>query len=417
MDQELFLPEKGRRWEQLQDEMKAMAKGDLDWRRGRHASYVWYADDNVEHVAREAYGMFMSENGLNTQAFPSLHRMENEVVAMVLSLLKGDAETTGHMTSGGTESIFLAVKAARDWARKHRPGIQQPEVVAPVSAHPALNKAAHYLGLRVKRVPTGPDFRADVDELSRACGPETIMMYASAPAYSVGVIDPVESIGEAALEHKLWLHVDACVGGILAPFVRELGYPVPLFDFSLPGVTSISADLHKSGYTGKGASTVLFRDKGLQEYARFTFDEWPTGGYTSLTFTGTRPGGAIASAWAVMKYLGREGYLKIADTVMETRKRFVGGLTRIDGIHILGEPDLWAVAYGSSKDDINLIANQMAREGWRISPVKDPPGIHMMITPVHVPYIDEYLGTLRRAVDFSRTGDKTDVRIEDTRYS
>jgi len=417
MVERVSMPMDGRSWEKLKIEMKEMARDDLDWRRGRHAAYVWHASEEVEHVAREAYGMFMNENGLNTRAFPSLRRMESEVVGMVLDLLNGGQLAAGHMTSGGTESIFLAIKAARDWARKYKSAVEHPEIVAPFSAHPSLNKAAHYLAMKVTRVSTGPDFRADVSALSQAVGPNTIMVYASAPAYSIGVIDPIGQIGQLAEERDLWFHVDACVGGVLGPFIRDLDYQVPRFDFSLPGVSSISADLHKSGYTGKGASTVLFRNQDLQEFTGFSFENWPTGQYATLNFTGTRPGGTIAAAWAVMNFLGRRGYLEIAKTVMETRRRFEDGLLQIDGMHLWGNPELWAVAYGSRTDDIVKIAEFLAEEGWGISPVKEPPGIHLMITPIHATFMDEYLSVLQKVVLSIRSGANLSANTKEIRYS
>jgi sphinganine-1-phosphate aldolase len=216
------LPERGRSWSELAREMTDLKRDDLDWRRGRHAAFVWHADEAVETVAREAYALFMTENGLGMRVFPSLRRMESDVVAMVANLVGGDASVVGHMTSGGTESIFLAAHAAREWARKHRPEITAPEIVAAFSAHPAIDKAAHYLGMGVVRVPTAADFRADVAAMAAAVTPRTVMCYASAPTYSLGVVDPVAALGALAAERGLWLHVDACVGGVLGPFVASL---------------------------------------------------------------------------------------------------------------------------------------------------------------------------------------------------
>jgi len=405
------LSTEGRSWDELKTAMMHLRRDDVDWRHGRHGAYVWYVSEDLERVAREAYGMFMAENGLGPRAFPSLRQMEEEVVGITLSLLQGE-DGAGQMTSGGTESVFLAAKAARDWARAQRPEITNPEVVAPFSAHPAINKAAHYLGLRVIRVPTGPDFRADVQAMSRAITPNTIMLYGSAPAYSLGVIDPIAEIGELAEKRGHWFHVDACVGGILGPFVRRLGYPVPIFDFSLPGVSSISADHHKSGYTAKGASTVLFRNSDLQKYSRYEFDDWPTGLYSNLTFTGTRPGGAIAAAWAVMNFLGEKGYLKIAETVMRARQRFEEGLTKISGFHVWGHPDLWAIAFGAEGYDILEVWKTMVARGWFLSPVRRPPGIHLMVTAVHELAIDECIAELKDAVARVREGQVTGSTAE-----
>jgi glutamate/tyrosine decarboxylase-like PLP-dependent enzyme len=320
------LPTTGRSWDEVRDELISMRGGDLDWRHGRHGAYVWYADDELEHVLREAYGMYLVENGLGLRVFPSIARMEQEVLEMVQSLLSGDDGTASIFSSGGTESIFLAMFALREWARATRPEVGVPEIVAPYSAHPALSKAAHILGM--KSTEPGrprPPRRPHGD--GSAIGPDTVAFYASAPTYSLGLIDPIEELGAVAERHGLWLHVDACVGGILAPAVRQLGYAVPAFDFAIAGVTSISADLHKSGYAAKPASTVNFRTKAHREYARYKMDDWPSGMYSSYTFTGTRPGGAIAAAWAGMQFLGESGY-RIAGSSMKAGS-VTSGLAKI----------------------------------------------------------------------------------------
>lgn len=392
------LAERGQSWDELKAQMAELRRDDLDWRRGRHSAYIWYADEQIEQVARDAFAMFMTENALGARVFPSLRRMEADVVAIAAGLLDGDDAVTGHMTSGGTESIFLAAKAARDWARATRPEVTRPAVVAPFSAHPGINKAAHYLGLDVIRVPVGEDFRADPMAMAAAITPETVMLYGSAPAYSLGVIDPIAELGRLAEARGLWLHVDACVGGVLAPFVRRLGYPVPEFGFRLPGIASISADLHKSGYAAKGASVILFRDDERRAFCGYEFEDWPSGLYFTPTFPGTRPGGAIAAAWAVLHYLGEAGYLRLAETVMRARDRFVEGLARIDGLHVWGEPDLWALAYGADGYDILAVADAMNARGWSVGRVREPRGIHVMLTPVHAPIIDEYLADLTASV-------------------
>lgn len=397
------LPREGRSWPELAQALRDLKRDDLDWRRGRHAAFVWHADDAVEQVAREAYALFMTENGLGLRVFPSLRRMETDVVAMVRHLLGGDAASSGDLTSGGTESIFLATHAARQWARLRRPEVTEPEIVAPWSAHPAVSKAAHYLGMKVLRVPVGDGFRADVAAMAAAITPRTVMLYGSAPTYSLGVIDPITELSDLARTHGLWLHVDACVGGILGPFVRALGHPVPEFGLALPGVTSVSADLHKSGYTAKGASVVLFRTAEHQAAGRYDFDDWPTGLYSVNTFTGTRPGGAIAAAWAVMNFLGEAGYRRIAATVMEAKAHLVEGLARIGGgLHVWGEPELWAVGFGSAGHDIFTVADQMTARGWSVGRIREPRGIHLMLTPVHAPIIDEYLADLARSVSEAR---------------
>ena len=407
----LELPERGRAWAEIRDEMVEMRGGDLDWRNGRHGAYVWYATDELEDVLRESFGMYMVENGLGIRVFPSIGRMEREVLGTVQGLLSGDDETASIFTSGGTESIFLAIFAAREWARANDRGGVQPEIVAAYSAHPALSKAAHMLGMKVVRVPQAADHRADPDAMRAALNPNTVALYASAPSYSLGLVDPVEEIGDIAQQHGLWFHVDACVGGILAPSIRQLGYAVPAFDLSVPGVTSISADLHKSGYVAKPASTVHFRNKGHREFARYTMDEWPSGVYSAYTFTGTRPGGAIAAAWAGMQFLGQSGYREIAGASMRAKEAMMAGLTGIPGVTVFGDPQLWAFAFGAAGVDMHRVAALMGKRGWMCGPTTQPNGIHMMPTPIHESVAADYVAAIAECIALVRDGDATDAKV------
>jgi len=386
-------------------EMEAARTRDVDWRRGRVGLYVHYAGDDVLAVAKEAYQRFFSENALGPKAFPSLKKFEDEVVDWTLDILHAPPAATGVMTSGGTESLFLALAAARDWARATRPSIVKPEIVVPWSAHPAFDKGAHYLGLVVKRTPLRDDFRADVDAMAAAVTPSTIFVAGSAPALPHGVIDAIPAIVQLARRHDLWCHVDACVGGFMAPFVKRAGYPISDFDFAIDGVTSISADLHKYGFTAKGASLLLLADRAMRQYLVFEFDNWPRGHYSSATFRGTRPGGAIASAWAVMRYLGADGYTRIARTTMEGRDRLIAGLRAIEGFDVVGEPELSVMGYGATGIDINAVAQQLGERGWFVSGMASPPGIHMgMLSPAHAAVVDEYLADLRSAVEAVKKG-------------
>jgi len=386
-------------------EMEAARTRDVDWRRGRVGLYVHYAGDDVLAVAKEAYQRFFSENALGPKAFPSLRKFEDEVVDWTLDILHAPPAATGVMTSGGTESLFLALAAARDWARATRPSIAKPEIVVPWSAHPAFDKGAHYLGLVVKRTPLRDDYRADLEAMAAAITPSTILVAGSAPALPHGVIDTIPAIAALARRHDLWCHVDACVGGFMAPFVKRAGYPISDFDFAIDGVTSISADLHKYGFTAKGASLLLLADAAMRQYLVFDFDNWPRGHYSSATFRGTRPGGAIASAWAVMRYLGADGYTKIARTTMEGRDRLIAGLRAIDGFDVVGRPELSVMGYGATGIDINAVAQQLGERGWFVSGMASPPGIHMgMLSPAHAAVVDEYLADLRSAVEAVRKG-------------
>lgn len=385
--------------DQVLDRMQKAREQDAPWHEGRVFSLVFFAGDDVLDLIKEAYTLFISENGLNPAAFPSLRRFEAEVVGIAAGLLGGDAKTAGNMTSGGTESILMAVKTARDWARAERPGIAIPEMVLPVSAHPAFHKAGHYFGVRPVVIPVGADYRADVRAAEAAITPSTILLVGSAPAYPYGVVDPIADLGRLAQARGLLCHVDACVGGFFLPFVRRLGYPVPEFDFAVPGVTSLSADLHKYAYAAKGASVILYHSRALRRHQFHVYMDWPGGTYASPTMTGTRPGGAIAAAWAVLHYLGEEGYLSLANEVMSTVRKLREGIGAIHGISILGEPVGSILAIASGSLDVYEVGEEMGRRGWRLDRQQLPPSLHMTVTPAHTQGIDRFLDDLRRATE------------------
>jgi sphinganine-1-phosphate aldolase len=387
-------------------ELEAARAHDIDWRSGRLGLFVHYAGEDVLEVAKEAHQRFFSENALGAAAFPSLSKFERDIVGWTASLL-GSATATGAVTAGGTESIFLAMKCARDWASAVRPGKGVPSIVAPRSAHPAFDKAAHYLGLKVVRVPVASDYRADPQAMAEAVTADTIAIVGSAPCFPYGVIDPIAALGDVAASHQLWFHVDACVGGFIAPFARNLGYPIPDFDFRVPAVTSMSADLHKYGFGAKGASTVLLRDRELMQFLEFDFADWPSGRYRAATFAGTRPAGPIAAAWAVMRYLGRDGYERIVRAIMQTRDRLADGIEAIDGLKIVGDPAVGILAYTAKSLDVDALAEAMIERGWFLSRITQPRGIHLgMLTMAHVDAADDYLRDLRRAADAVRAGRK-----------
>lgn len=396
------LPAKGKSKEDILATMQALRQEDVQWQQGRLFSLVYYASDEVTELVKEAYSLFFSENALNPTVFPSLRRMETEVVAMVAHLLGGDENVVGNMTSGGTESLLMAVKAARDWARARKPEIQCPEMALPVTAHPALEKAAHYFGVKPVHFPVDNDFRADVAAARKAITPRTILLIGSAPSYPHGVIDPISELAQLAQEYGLWFHVDSCVGGMMLPFVRRLGYPVPEFDFQVPAVTSISADLHKYGYTAKGASVILYRNRDLRRYQFFVHTDWPGGIYASPTMAGTRPAGPIAAAWALMHFLGEEGYLALADTVMKTALKLRQGIADIPGIHILGKPEMSIMAIASNKLNIYEVGDEMALRGWHLDRQQFPPSLHLTVTPAHANVANLFLQDLAAAVDLAK---------------
>lgn len=393
------LPKQGINSEELLKQMNELQANDIKWREGKNSSLVYYIGDEKTKLINDAYTMYAMTNGLSPSSFPSLKKFESEVVAMTLSMLNGDENVVGNMTSGGTESILMALKTARDFARAEKPHIKEPEIIIPNTVHPAFEKAAHYLCLKPIRVKVKEDFRADVETMKSKINENTILLVGSAPAYPQGVIDPIEDLGKLAKEHNLLLHVDACLGGFLLPFVKKLGYDIPNFDFSVEGVTSISADVHKYGYGPRGTSVVLYKNAALRKYQYFCFTEWPGGLYGSPTMTGSRPGGAIASAWATMQHIGEEGYLELTKKVMATTKKFIDGINAIPELKVLGKPDMSVFSYTSDTLSIFSIAEKMAKHGWGVDRQHFPDSLHIMITPAHENVVDKFLEDLRNAVE------------------
>ena len=400
------LPDEGEEWDALRERLIDQGRDDIDWRNQRTAVYVFHPGEDVLTVAKEAYALYQSENALGPAAFPSLRRMEEEVVSIGLGLMNGPEGATGNITSGGTESILLATKACRDQAAAKGLDVRGARIVVPRTAHLAFDKAAHYLGLEIVRVPVSNDLRADPDAMAEAIDERTILLVGSAPCFPYGLIDPIPALAEIAAARGIWMHVDACVGGYLNPFARMEGVDLEDWDFSVEGVCSISADLHKYGYAAKGASTVLHRSAEQHAFQTFQGDAWPAGGMTTPTVAGTRPGGAIASAWAVLHYLGRKGYRAKTARILAARERLEAGLGRL-GLRVFGRPKLGLIAFGAEDGDelpIFAVWKGMHDEGWFSGVVQDPNGIHLMLSPSHDGAMDLYLEHLETAVRAARGG-------------
>ncbi len=390
------LPERGASWSDLEPRMQDLAKGDVKWRDGRTGMYIFNAGEDVARVKKAAYAMFSEENGLGPAAFPSLAQMEREVVAAGISLLNAPQGAAGAMTSGGTDSIFLAVKTARDHARAKRGLGGVLNIVAPDSVHPAFDKACMTMDIEMRRIPT-IDYLADVAAMEAAVDANTLMIVGSAPCFPYGLIDPIEALGELAERKQLWLHVDACVGAYIAPFVRMNGADLPKFDFAVPGVWSISGDLHKYGYASKGASTVFFRSEAMKEFMLFDAGPWPLGRMITPTLAGTRPGGAIAAAWAVMNFLGVEGYKQKQGEVTQAREKIEAGVKAL-GFNVLGKPQLGIVSFAHPKIDALRIYAQMHKRGWFTAALVEPRALHLMLSPKHNEVAHEYLADLKASV-------------------
>ncbi len=400
----LPFPKNGRTKDAVLAELAAMKTMDADWQGGRVPLFVFKANDDVDDIGRAAFNTFFTENALGgRRAFLSLGRMEREVVEMGLDLFRAPDAAQGFMTTGGTESIIMAVEAARNFARARRCEPQhRGNLVLAETAHPAFDKAARLMDLGVRRIPTASDLRADPAEMASAIDADTILMVGSAPCFPFGIIDPIGALSDIAMAREIWLHVDACVGGYLAPFVREIGRDVPDFDFCLPGVASLSADLHKFGFTPKPASTVFYRDGEKAAHHGFNADVWPNGRFATTTIVGTRPGGAVAGAWATLQHLGHSGYQAIARDLMHMVDRYKAGVAAIPGLQVIGAPHLSIVAVGSNDIDMFRVAELMAERGWLPGLVQRPKGLHRMMSLLHAPSMEQHLADLEACVASAR---------------
>ncbi len=349
-------------------------KGDL----GRVSGSIYSGDHDHYHFLAQAFEAFAHANVLQRDMYPSATKMESEIIAMTASLLHGDEDTNGLMTSGGTESLQTAMLVYREWARETK-GITNPQVIMPVTGHPGTGKAFHYFGIEWVPAPVGDDQRCDVDFVADHIGPDTIAISGSAGTYPHGVIDPIGELGELAQRHGIGLHVDGCLGGFILPFATELGHPVEPFDFAVPGVTSISADTHKYGYAFKGTSVVLFRPKALRRHQYLVFDSWPGGAYASPGMGGSRSGGLLAATWAAMVNLGREGYRRIAADIFATADRIRDAVLAQPELHLVGD-SVFNIAFGSDLLDIYHVNDALTAAGWRLNVLQRPPALHFCVT-------------------------------------
>jgi sphinganine-1-phosphate aldolase len=388
-------------------------RNDVRWEDGRTFGMVYDGGPAVREAAERAATLYLHENALNTKAFPSLGSIQSDVVGWTADLLNGPDTAAGFLTSGGTESILCAVKAARERARIER-GIVAPEMIVAESAHAAFHKAAHLFGIELHKVAVRADWTADVDAMSQFVNDNTALIVGSAPQYPQGVVDDIPAIAALAAASGANCHVDACMGGFVLPFAERLGRDVPLWDFRVEGVTSISADIHKLGYVPKGVSVILHRTKELRAYQTFVFDDWLGGFYASPNLQGTRSGVPMAAAWSVMQHLGIDGYVELTRVVLASADAMRAGISAIDGIRVLGDGRFHLVAMSNEPDDpepIDMFAlgDALAAKGWFHDRQTPPDSLHSTVSNTNTGVIDDYLEALRSCVAEVR-GRSTDDR-------
>ncbi|KAL8138148.1 hypothetical protein V2J09_004149 [Rumex salicifolius] len=385
--------------------MKEEKKNDAAWQ-GKCSGTVYIGGSESEghfSLINEACSMFAHTNPLHLDVFQSIVRFEGEVVAMTSALLGSKEKASGgqicgNMTSGGTESILLAVKTSRDYMKAKR-GITRPEMIIAESAHSAYDKAAQYFNIKLRRVPVNKEFQADAKAIRRCINKNTVLIVGSAPGFPHGIIDPIEELAALASSFGVCLHVDLCLGGFVLPFARKLGYPVPSFDFSVQGVTSISVDVHKYGLAPKGTSVVLYRNREIRKHQFIAVTEWTGGMYVSPTIAGSRPGSLIAGAWAAMMSVGEEGYLENTRQIMETSKKIQEGIKGIPELLIIGKPDMTIVAFGSDSVDIFEVNDLLSLKGWHLNALQRPNSLHICVTLQHVNMADDFLKDLKESVE------------------
>jgi glutamate/tyrosine decarboxylase-like PLP-dependent enzyme len=392
------LPDRGRDRTDILADLEAMASRERTrWEDGHASGAVYHGDpDHVAFLA-QAYALHSQHNPLHVDLWPSTTKLEAEIVAMTADMLGGGEDVAGVVSSGGTESILLAVKAHRD-----RAAVDAPQMVLPETAHAAFDKAAHCLGVEALKVPVGPDMRADVAAVRAAVTERTVLIVGSAPSYPHGVIDPIQELSELARSRGIGFHTDACLGGFVLPFAERLGYPVPPFDFRLPGVSSMSADTHKFGYAAKGTSVVLYRGDELRHAQYFAFTDWPGGLYMTPTFAGSRPGALSAACWAAMVSMGVEGYTDAARRILDAAAAIRRGIEAIDGLRVLGDP-LFCIAFATADDELAIyrVMDAMTARGWSLNGLHRPPAVHICTTLRHAqPGVAErFVDDLRTSVD------------------
>ncbi len=404
-------PEKGLSREEILKQVKTMAgKEDTFWEDGGVSGTMYCGDREHYAFLNEVYGYFSHVNSIQRDICPSMSRFESEIVAMAVDMMHGDAvpehhpgeKACGALGSGGTESILNAMLVYRDKAKAER-GITEPEIIMPETAHAAFVKAGHLFNIKVHLAPTDPETtKVKIDAVKALINENTVALVGSAGNYPYGTIDPISELSDLAVEHNLGLHVDGCLGGFILPWGQQLGYDIPVFDFRLPGVTSMSADTHKYGYGLKGTSVVLYRDKTFRQYQYFVWPDWKGGAYPSSGLPGSRSGGLIAATWASMISLGKEGYLKHAKEIFETGFKMQDAVKSHPELKMMGDPT-WCFSFTSDVFDIYHINDFMKDRGWRFNGQQNPAAIHMCVTrPQTKPGVaDRFTSDLAEAVAYA----------------
>ena len=409
------LPASGWTAEQVRAELDKLGEMKrTQWENGRVSGAVYHGGDELLNLQSEAFRRFGVANPIHPDVFPGVRKMEAEVVAMTLGLFHAPETGAGVTTSGGTESIIMAVLAARQKAYAER-GVREPELILPDTAHTAFRKAAEYFKIKVHRVPCpASSYKVHIPTVSRLINSNTILLVGSAPNFPHGIVDDIPSLSRLALKHKLPLHVDCCLGSFVMPFLAKAGFDAPEFDFRVPGVTSISVDTHKYGFAPKGNSVVLYRSVELRRYQYYVCPDWSGGVYASPSMAGSRPGALIAGCWASLMKMGEDGYLNTCLQIVGAAKKIEERIRTSDALRhslsVIGKPMVSVVAFRANtaqkdpfyKVDIYDIADAMSSRGWHLNALQDPPAMHIAVTIPIVAAVDDLLKDLEEVVEAVR---------------
>ena len=379
------LPATGMTEDEVKSEVDrlALAPTKIDVNKGRVSGAVYWGGEELTRLTTYVYERFAWTNPLHPDLFPGLRRMDAEIVAMVVRMYNGGADACGTTTSGGTESILMAVKAYRDWALEVK-GITEPELVIPVTAHAAFDKACGYFNIKLYHVDVDEVTRkVDIAALRRLVNRNTIAIVGSAYNFPHGIIDDIETLGAIAKKNNIGLHVDCCLGGFIVPFMEKAGFPIAPFDFRVPGVTSISCDTHKYGFAPKGSSVIMYSSRALRRYQYFVAEDWTGGIYASPTIAGSRPGVLLAGCWATLMYMGEDGYIKSTRAIVSAAREIVAGLKQIDGVFVYGDPQGSVVGFGSKTFDIYRLSGELTHRGWNLNTLQYPASMHICCTYLH----------------------------------
>ena len=422
------IPKTGISEKDLFKSMENFMHSDIDWKSGKTFGAVYYPGVKYSKAISNAYIKYMHENAFDPQLFSSVLTMENELVQQIASLFSINQKLFGNLTSGGTESIFLSLLSARNWSAKYR-NIKNPEVILSSSAHPAFLKAMNFLCIKPIIVPTKKDFNLNVEAFEKLINNNTILLIGSAPAYPTGMIDPIEKLSELALKNNLLLHVDACIGGFLLSYLKKCDYNIPLFDFNLDGVSSLSVDLHKYAYAPKGSSVLLYRNDDVRKEQFSVYPNWEGGIYGSTSFLGTKPGGIVAATWFTLNHIGENGYIELTEKTMFATNIISDYINKSEELTIIGKPIMSLIAFNSEKYDIYHIADELSNLGWYLGRLQNPRGIHLVVSQIHADgaaekFIDDLQSVLKSFSvskiknKFSKIADSVSVNaLKKTGYS